>query len=126
VVEKIDEAHSSQSGETATALKALLRTLYVVKRLAGVQAVQTLSRLNRTAPGKSRTFILDFANEEDDIFQAFKPETSTHACRRDARCTCRHRRHHRQLARRDMERWMIQVPDRDLAYLPEGTEHFDD
>ena len=31
-----------------------------------------------------------------------------------------------ELARRDMERWMIQLPDRDLAYLPEGTEHFDD
>jgi type I restriction enzyme R subunit len=42
----------------------LLQTMYVVKRLAGVQAVQTLSRLNRMAPGKSRTFVLDFANEE--------------------------------------------------------------
>jgi tRNA-splicing ligase RtcB len=31
-----------------------------------------------------------------------------------------------ELARRDMERWMIQLPDRDLAYLPEGTEHLDD
>ena len=31
-----------------------------------------------------------------------------------------------QLARKDMERWMIQLPDRDLAYFPEGTEHFDD
>ncbi|MES9947205.1 MAG: DEAD/DEAH box helicase family protein [Candidatus Thiodiazotropha sp.] len=51
----------------------LLQTMYVVKRLAGVQAVQTLSRLNRIAPGKSRTFVLDFANEEDDIFKAFKP-----------------------------------------------------
>ena len=51
----------------------LLQTMYVVKRLAGVQAVQTLSRLNRIAPAKSRTFILDFANEEDDIYKAFKP-----------------------------------------------------
>lgn len=51
----------------------LLQTMYVVKRLAGVQAVQTLSRLNRIAPGKARTFVLDFANEENDIFQAFKP-----------------------------------------------------
>jgi len=51
----------------------LLQTMYVVKRLAGVQAVQTLSRLNRIAPGKSRTFVLDFANQADDIFQAFKP-----------------------------------------------------
>ena len=51
----------------------LLQTMYVVKRLAGVQAVQTLSRLNRIAPGKSRTFVLDFANEEDDMYKAFKP-----------------------------------------------------
>ena len=55
----------------------LLQTMYVVKRLAGVQAVQTLSRLNRTAPGKSRTFVLDFANEESDIYEAFKPYYET-------------------------------------------------
>ena len=51
----------------------LLQTMYVVKRLAGVQAVQTLSRLNRMAPGKARTFVLDFVNEEADIYKAFKP-----------------------------------------------------
>ena len=50
-----------------------LQTMYVVKKLAGVQAVQTLSRLNRIAPGKTRTFVLDFRNEEEDIFKAFKP-----------------------------------------------------
>ena len=55
----------------------LLQTMYVVKRLAGVQAVQTLSRLNRIVPGKSRTFVLDFANEEDDIYKAFKPYYET-------------------------------------------------
>ena len=55
----------------------LLQTMYVVKRLAGVQAVQTLSRLNRIASGKSRIFVLDFANEEDDIFKAFKPYYET-------------------------------------------------
>ena len=55
----------------------LLQTMYVVKRLAGVQAVQTLSRLNRIAPGKSRTFVLDFANGEDDIYKAFKPYYET-------------------------------------------------
>ena len=54
-----------------------LQTMYVVKRLAGVQAVQTLSRLNRVAPGKSRTFVLDFVNEEDDIYKAFKPYYET-------------------------------------------------
>ncbi len=51
----------------------LLQTMYVVKRLAGVQAVQTLSRLNRVAPGKTRTFVLDFVNDEDEIYRAFKP-----------------------------------------------------
>ena len=55
----------------------LLQTMYVVKRLAGVQAVQTLSRLNRIAPGKSRTFVLDFANDEDEIYRAFKPYYET-------------------------------------------------
>jgi len=55
----------------------LLQTMYVVKKLAGVQAVQTLSRLNRTAPGKTRTFVLDFKNEEGDIYRAFKPYYET-------------------------------------------------
>ena len=55
----------------------LLQTMYVVKKLAGVQAVQTLSRLNRIAPGKTRTFVLDFKNEEEDIFKAFKPYYET-------------------------------------------------
>jgi len=51
----------------------LLHTMYVDKRLAGVQAVQTLSRLNRTTPGKEDTFVLDFVNEPEEIFKAFKP-----------------------------------------------------
>jgi type I restriction enzyme R subunit len=51
----------------------LLHTMYVDKRLAGVQAVQTLSRLNRTARGKADTFVLDFVNEPEDIYAAFKP-----------------------------------------------------
>jgi type I restriction enzyme R subunit len=55
----------------------LLQTMYVVKRLAGVQAVQTLSRLNRMAPGKARTFVLDFVNGEDEIYKAFKPYYET-------------------------------------------------
>ena len=55
----------------------LLQTMYVVKNLAGVHAVQTLSRLNRIAPGKSRTFVLDFVNKEDDIYRAFKPYYET-------------------------------------------------
>ena len=51
----------------------LLHTMYVDKRLADVQAVQTLSRLNRTAPGKEDTFVLDFVNETEEIQKAFKP-----------------------------------------------------
>lgn len=50
----------------------LLHTMYVDKRLAGIQAVQTLSRLNRTHPLKEDTFILDFFNERDEIQEAFK------------------------------------------------------
>ena len=50
----------------------LLHTMFVDKRLAGVQAVQTLSRLNRTATGKEDTFVLDFVNSQEDIYKAFK------------------------------------------------------
>jgi type I restriction enzyme R subunit len=46
--------------------------MYVDKRLAGIQAVQTLSRLNRTHPLKEDTFILDFVNERQEIQDAFK------------------------------------------------------
>ena len=51
----------------------LLHAMYVDKRLDGVQAVQTLSRLNRMIPGKDAPFVLDFVNESEDIFRAFKP-----------------------------------------------------
>ncbi|RLC26771.1 MAG: type I restriction endonuclease subunit R, partial [Deltaproteobacteria bacterium] len=51
----------------------LLHTMYVDKKLSGVRAVQTLSRLNRIYPGKEDTFILDFANEEQEIIDAFQP-----------------------------------------------------
>jgi type I restriction enzyme, R subunit len=51
----------------------LLHTMYVDKRLAGIQAVQTLSRLNRMRPGKEDTFVLDFVNEEKEIQEAFQP-----------------------------------------------------
>ena len=50
----------------------LLHTMYVDKRLAGIQAVQTLSRLNRTHPLKEDTFVLDFVNDRDEICEAFK------------------------------------------------------
>jgi type I restriction enzyme, R subunit len=51
----------------------LLCAMYVDKRLDGVQAVQTLSRLNRKIPGKENPFVLDFVNEAEDIYRAFKP-----------------------------------------------------
>lgn len=51
----------------------LLHTMYVDKKLGGVMAVQTLSRLNRTHKGKNDTMILDFANHEEEIRKAFQP-----------------------------------------------------
>ncbi|WP_050525664.1 type I restriction endonuclease subunit R [Pseudorhodobacter aquimaris] len=50
----------------------LLHTMYIDKRLAGIQAVQTLSRLNRTHPLKDDTFVLDFVNEPGEIKEAFR------------------------------------------------------
>ena len=46
--------------------------MYVDRRLAGIQAVQTLSRLNRAYPGKDTTYVLDFVNEPSDILASFK------------------------------------------------------
>lgn len=51
----------------------LLCAMYVDRRLDGVQAVQTLSRLNRTRAGKEPPFVLDFVNEAENIYLAFKP-----------------------------------------------------
>lgn len=51
----------------------LLHTMFVDKKLSGVKAVQTLSRLNRTMQGKKDTFILDFVNSEEEILEAFQP-----------------------------------------------------
>ncbi len=51
----------------------LLHTMYVDKKLSGVKAVQTLSRLNRTHPGKEDTFVLDFANDRQTIIDSFQP-----------------------------------------------------
>ncbi|MEJ1930699.1 type I restriction endonuclease [Nostoc sp. NIES-2111] len=50
----------------------LLHTMYVDRKLGGIQAVQTLSRLNRIHPLKEDTFILDFANDREEIRQAFQ------------------------------------------------------
>jgi len=50
----------------------LLCGMYVDRRLAGIQAVQTLSRLNRAYPGKDTTYVLDFVNEPSDILASFK------------------------------------------------------
>ena len=51
----------------------LLHTMYVDKKLSGVKAVQTLSRLNRMCAGKEDTFVLDFANDTEDILNSFQP-----------------------------------------------------
>lgn len=51
----------------------LLHTMYVDKKLDGIKAVQTLSRLNRICKGKNDTFVLDFVNEAEDIQKAFQP-----------------------------------------------------
>jgi len=59
----------------------LLCGMYVDKRLAGIQAVQTLSRLNRSYKGpfgeKKTTFVLDFRNEAADVLEAFKAYYTT-------------------------------------------------
>jgi type I restriction enzyme, R subunit len=51
----------------------LLHTMYVDRTLTGLQAVQTLSRLNRSCAGKEDCFVLDFRNKPEEIFKAFKP-----------------------------------------------------
>ncbi len=51
----------------------LLHTMFVDKKLSGVKAVQTLSRLNRTTRGKNSTFVLDFVNSAEDIQKSFAP-----------------------------------------------------
>ena len=50
----------------------MLQTMYVDKRLDGLQCVQSLSRLNRVAPGKTDTLVLDFVNEPDQVQEAFQ------------------------------------------------------
>lgn len=50
----------------------LLCGMYIDRRLAGIQAVQTLSRLNRAHPGKTTTYVLDFVNSSEDILKAFR------------------------------------------------------
>ena len=55
----------------------LLHTMYVDKKLGGVNGVQTLSRLNRTISGKTDTFVMDFANSTDEIKNSFEPYYET-------------------------------------------------
>ena len=50
----------------------LIQSMYVDKKLGGVQCVQTLSRLNRTTSGKTQTFTLDFANKTEEIQESFQ------------------------------------------------------
>jgi type I restriction enzyme, R subunit len=51
----------------------LLCAMYVDKKLSGITAVQTLSRLNRMATGKSNTYVVDFVNDPEEILEAFLP-----------------------------------------------------
>ena len=62
-------AHKFQTGFD----QPLLQTMYVDKKLKGLNAVQTLSRLNRISPGKDSVYVLDFVNETDDIKKSFQP-----------------------------------------------------
>jgi type I restriction enzyme, R subunit len=55
----------------------LLCGMYVDKRLAGIHAVQTLSRLNRAFPGKDTTYVLDFVNDAVEVLEAFRAYYST-------------------------------------------------
>ena len=55
----------------------LLCGMYIDRRLAGIQAVQTLSRLNRAHPGKTTTYVLDFVNDPADVLAAFKTYHAT-------------------------------------------------
>jgi type I restriction enzyme, R subunit len=55
----------------------LLCGMYVDKRLAGIQAVQTLSRLNRAYPGKDTTYVVDFVNDPAEVLDAFKTYYAT-------------------------------------------------
>ncbi len=57
----------------------LLCGMYVDKRLAGIQAVQTLSRLNRAYPGKKTTYVIDFVNDTEEVLAAFKTYFTTAA-----------------------------------------------
>lgn len=51
--------------------------MYVDKRLAGIQAVQTLSRLNRAHPGKDTTYVIDFVNDTKEVLESFKAYYTT-------------------------------------------------
>ena len=55
----------------------LLCAMYVDRKLGGIQAVQTLSRLNRAAPGKDTTYVVDFVNEATDVLTAFQQYYTT-------------------------------------------------
>ncbi|MDU7524887.1 MAG: type I restriction endonuclease subunit R, partial [Roseomonas mucosa] len=55
----------------------LLCAMYVDRKLGGIQAVQTLSRLNRAYPGKDTTYVVDFVNEPEEILAAFRQYHTT-------------------------------------------------
>jgi len=75
-VEPFDESAKNDACAKAND-QPLLCGMYVDKRLAGIQAVQTLSRLNRCYPGKNDTYVLDFVNEPGEVLDAFKTYFTT-------------------------------------------------
>jgi type I restriction enzyme R subunit len=71
---KLEAIHGSDCPKYQTGFdQPLLHTMYVNKKLSGVKAVQTLSRLNRTCPGKDDTFVLDFVIDRETILSSFQP-----------------------------------------------------
>ena len=62
----------SRTSSRPGSISRCLCGMYVDRRLAGIQAVQTLSRLNRAHPGKDTTYVLDFVNSSEEVLAAFK------------------------------------------------------
>jgi len=69
---KLRRLHRTHPGDRFGKNSAFSVRHYVDKRLAGITAVQTLSRLNRAYPGKDTTYVVDFVNDPEDILAAFK------------------------------------------------------
>ncbi len=96
----------------------LLCAMYVDKRLDGVQAVQTLSRLNRTYSGKEPPFVLDFVNDAEDVFRAFKPYYDTTTLQENSDPTHLERLKY-ELDSMQVYQWSEVVAFAQIFYLPQ-------